>query len=195
MDTEVEAATRDSALELLQHFHPINHAALLKVVADIPDVDLYQHHPHANSIAFNLWHVARWDDALAALLAETHVSIAERGVATRQVWHQGNWADRWGLRAGDLGASEAGTGMSEEAIAALRLGPREELLTYTRAAFAASDAMVAGLAAEELARPIRPGVDRTIARVAYYYWEHGARHLGMIEALIGVGGRKGSARG
>ena len=46
-----------------------------------------------------------------------------------------------------------------------------------------------------LALTIPPKNERTVGHWVLYYWEHAARHLGMIEALRGAFGESGSARG
>ena len=46
-----------------------------------------------------------------------------------------------------------------------------------------------------LALTIPPKNERTVGHWLLYYWEHASRHLGMMEALRGVFGEAGSARG
>ena len=46
-----------------------------------------------------------------------------------------------------------------------------------------------------LEHAIPPKNERTVGHWFLYYWEHAARHLGMVEALRGVFGESGSARG
>src|SRR5690348_13396396 len=54
------------------------------------------------SVGWNLWHIARWDDYIAEVLLQQTASLSQLG-PPRQVWKEQKIADRWGLDSVDLG--------------------------------------------------------------------------------------------
>lgn len=69
-----------------------------------------------NSISWLLWHVARGQDSQIAEVA-----------GTREVWHDGAWAESFGLPAG---SSATGYGFSRRQVAALRVDSGDPLREY-----------------------------------------------------------------
>jgi len=133
---------------------------------------------HAPSIAFHVWHLARWAEHDAELFG---------GIPQR--WRTEGMAAAWGFPAG-LGEDETGTEMGDDASDLLVFPDKAALLGYTRHALGTLDELIEGLVTD-----VMVGSDASIAAVESLSADvtHINRHLGMIEALIGVLGASGTA--
>lgn len=148
--------------------------------------------PTAPSIAFHLWHCARWADRWAEALRS--MSTAGPGApATPQRWERDGLAARWGFPA-DLGGGATGMSLPDEQAAALPFPAQGELLAYLEAATTELEAALAELddsalatAADDLLGEQAPLGDSLLRQLA-----HANRHLGMIEALRGIRGGHGT---
>jgi hypothetical protein len=149
--------------------------------------------PTSPPIAFHAWHIARWIDFLRDALTGPG----------DQIWDKAGLAERWGLAAGSLGYESTGMGMSDDAPAGLDAVPRAVILAYMRESI---DAAIEAL--RQLPTATLEGVytghrkaewagqypdDMSVSLLILGQFEHAARHLGMIEALVGVHGFRGSA--
>ena len=190
--------------ETLARIYALNHRNALESVADLDEDQLRWRPPRTNSIAFNLWHIARWADHLQSILSTMTPALRERIGATPEVWTQGGFVAKWGFPAAELGNVQTGMGMDEDASARLALPPKRELLSYVNLAFAAGDAAVRKVRDEYLTVPAELQADRVpwLSSPAEYgtvgSWittsiRHEARHLGMIEAVKGAAGLRGTA--
>ncbi len=148
----------------------------------------------ANSIAFNLWHVARWDDSLFPSAGRAIPALAPTLGRPDQLWVREKIGQRWGLP-DELGGGGAGTGLPTDAAHGLVLPARDELVSYAERVFAEFSERLVQIDDAMLARRVPPKNERSVGGWLLSYWEHAARHLGMIEALRGVLGEVGSARG
>ncbi|TAK01320.1 MAG: DinB family protein [Chloroflexota bacterium] len=151
--------------------------------------------PHAPSIAFHAWHMARWADKHQAALPAWLAGRAIPGPAA-EIWVRDGFAVRWGmadLDTGDHGGT--GVGLDDDVSAALPLPDVPELLAYLEAAFGA---FLEGIRAidddEALDLEIVDHFDEasTIGDAIADATSHTDRHLGMIEALRGVLGERGT---
>jgi len=148
----------------------------------------------ANSVAFNLWHVARWDDSLFESIARAAPQLTEQLGRPVQLWTLEDLSQRWGLPE-DLGGGGAGTGLPRDNAQGLVLPAREVLLDYATRVFAGFADRMGRISSTDLELLIPPKNERSIGHWVLYYWEHAARHLGMMEAVRGAFGESGSARG
>lgn len=180
------------------------HDTLLKVTGDLNAAQFYwRPGPQAPPIGWHLWHVARWTDRVRTAFPRAG------GEPYRQIWDIEALALRYELDPAQLGLLQCGEGMDHEAAAQLpREIGQENILAYARRTFAAMDEAMGRLttADAEWMRPnCRPYITenkRVIsapAKVTPLFGEltflcsHGARHLGMIEALRGAQGMHGTA--
>lgn len=183
------------------------HDRVLKVASDLSDQQLQRRLDHTDSIAFNVWHLARWADHISSLLCVATPQLRARLGERQDIWTAEDLAQRWGFTAESLGAAQTGMWMDDDVSASLPLPPRAELLRYAERAFAVSadvaDAIAAGGDAE-MCLPVSiaheripwttPGPDQgTVLTWLVSYYEHDNRHLGMIEAIRGALGLKGTA--
>jgi len=149
----------------------------------------------APSIAFHVWHTARWADRLQAHLAGMTDEMRRRLGQRHQLWTRDGLAAAWGLPAGKLGEDDSGMGMDEGVSVTMPLPAKETLLEYARDAFAAANEAVAAADDEQLTTS---GIDlygreTSVAAAVGAHIAHASRHLGMIEALKGVAGARGTA--
>ena len=171
------------------------HSAFLEAVADL-DEEAFHTRPGAKapSIAFHLWHTARWADALQERLGSFAPAL-DRLAGREQAWSARGLAEAWGL-GGALGMEGTGMGLDDDASAALGLPAKEEVATYAREAFASAEEVLRDVRDDELLLPSADFYDEGGWLVLDHFgWHitHGARHLGMIEALKGVQGVRGTA--
>ena len=190
--------------ETLARTYALNHRNALQAVGDVDEDQLRWRPPRSNSIAFNLWHIARWADHLQSILSTMTPALRDRIGATPEIWARAGLAAKWGLAAGELGNVETGMGMDEDASARLALPATKELLSYVNLAFAAADDAVGKVRDEDLtvsadldAKRVpwltSPAQYGTVGSWITVSLRHEARHLGMIEALKGAAGLRGTA--
>ncbi len=172
------------------------HTRLLEIVADLSEEQLHQRAGSlAPSIAFHLWHMARWADRVQATIPAMSAALSRRLGASGEIWITQALAERWGWQDAQLGYGQTGMELSDEMAAELQLPPGPALLAYAREAFAAADQAFGALDDQLLQER---GIDiygrlNSVAYVLLVHLTHAARHLGMIEALRGMLGLRGTA--
>src|SRR6202165_3524923 len=93
--------------ETLLRFYRLTTQRLLTAAGEpCPDQFIWSAGPSLHSVAWQLWHAARWDDVLASYF---HRALAHD--PRTQVWERESLADRWSLASGSLGRRDTGTGM------------------------------------------------------------------------------------
>ena len=171
------------------------HGSFIESVADL-DEESFRARPgvKAPSIAFHLWHTARWADAFQARVGSFAPELS-RFEDQEQLWDVRDLAGAWGLE-GALGKEATGMGLDDDASSALPLPGKAEVVSYDREAFAAAEDVFRGIDEEELRTPSEDFYDEGEWIVLDHFgWHlaHASRHLGMIEALKGVLGVEGTA--
>jgi len=177
------AAHPRSLGETLLRFYKLAHERLLKAAEDLPPEEFaWSAGPSLHSVAWQLWHAARWDDVFASYF---HRALAKDPRA--QVWERESLADRWSLASGSMGRRDTGTEMSDEAAEELRFPAQEEVLGYARLAFAYVEEAITLIPEDELLTVAKddPDGDTKLDNVLIYL-EHLSRHLGMIESIRGL---------
>ena len=176
--------------------YKVNHKLILGLAESLGDEQmLWKPAGYNNSIAFNLWHIARWSDNLIAEVLKEYPDLdLDLGEAT-EIWEQESLAKKWGL---PPVLYPGGTGLSDEAADGLIFPVKEEMLAYLRKTFSRTEEFIEKFDArypgsesitdEELHKAITD-----IRWNLYYYLMHHCRHLGMMEALKGLLTGKGSA--
>lgn len=162
------------------------HDAAMRATRELDGAELYSAYgPTAPPVSFHLWHMARWADRLAAHLG---------GPGDAEVWVTAAWAERFGFADRELGYGATGMGLGDDGWEALPVPDRETLFDYVGAAFGAANQVMktAGDRTDETCVDLygQPG---NVAGVLVAHLGHMSRHLGMIEALVGVSGRPGTA--
>ena len=142
------------------------------------------------SIAYHVWHLACRRDYLQELV----------NAPTTQIWEKEDLALRWGLVTHQLGHGETGYGLDEDSLTMLKLPNKEALLDYARRAFSVASTAVDSINDEKFFQRSDDrigsyGPERTFRHLITSYMTHDNRHLGMIEAVVGMQGLRGSAEG
>ena len=166
------------------------HARLLTAAEGLsPEAFAWSAGPSLHSVAWQLWHAARWDDIFASYF---HKALAKD--PRSQVWERESLADRWSLASDSMGRRDTGTEMSDEAAEEMRFPAQTEVVRYATLVFAYAEAAIALIPDEQLlaAPPVDPEGDTKFDN-ALIYLEHLSRHLGMIEAIRGLQESAGSA--
>lgn len=180
------------------------HRDLLIAVEELSEARLIERPGNTNSIAFDLWHLGRWADHLGSILSEMTPALRERFGVLPEIWTAEHLAEKWRLPAGRLGLVDTGMTMDENIAASLRFPAKDVLLDYVRRSFAHAQRVVSDLRDEDLLEPAHieavrvpwltsPTQYGTPLTWVLAYARHDARHLGMIEALKGVAGMRGTA--
>lgn len=205
MSQTVEGQLRALLLQRVAFIHQL----LLRTTEDLSEEQFrWRPSPTAPPIGWHLWHMARWADRLQAVFPSERTPARAEPHPDRGIWQQEDLARTWGLEPAQLGLMETGAGMDPDHAAALAELGRDRLLGYARRTFAALDQVVSELSPKDmtLLRPgaqdygiaegeLRriPGRETTVADDLLFHVSHGGRHLGMIEALRGALGLRGTA--
>jgi hypothetical protein len=182
---------------LARQYRRCHEAALAMVDELSEDQFRWRPSPGPQSIGWNLWHIARWDDYLAEVLAQQTTSLGHLGPA-RQVWKEGNIATRWGLDSVDLGLEDGGTSLTDLQAAAMTFPSKESVVDYAEKAFDHLDTIL-----PELDDSLIPQVLPTVTTEAFpthdpygvtvvEMFRHACEHLGTMQALKGMLGLRGS---
>jgi len=169
----------------LKHEIAVANGLLIAAIGDLGEEQI-QARPGGTlpSIAFHVWHSARWADYDREIYG-----------GGRQVWHSQGFDERWNLAGISKSEAETGTGLSDEQAGALVFPSSQELLSYALAAFTAFEGMIAPLDEAQLALHIdAPGIQgHNLQDLLFGQLVHVSRHLGMIEAIKGLQGLRGTA--
>src|ERR1700741_4070139 len=96
------AVASDVTLDQVRVGYRRTHEALLDVAAKTDESAFHKPAGTANSIGFNLWHVARWADSLSPRLGGAITGLRAPLGEPQQIWIRENLAQRWQLPS-DLG--------------------------------------------------------------------------------------------
>lgn len=171
-------------LEILSGRLAITHRQLLDAAEACTDDDLSWHPgPTSPSIAFHLWHTARWADRWA----ETVGGAPQR-------WVREGLTAKWGFQ-GALGAGDSGMLLPDDEAADLPFPRRDQLTTYLRGTYNDLEQAVGALDDDSLLalQDDLLGKQAPLADSLTRHLAHANRHLGMIEALRGLRGAHGTA--
>ena len=187
------------------------HSLFLNITEDLTEAQFGFQLPNstAPSIAWHVWHTARWADRLQAGLSD-HAGIIERSSAmATELWVQEQLARQWQLDPERLGVFQTGSEMKDEWTPLIGQVGKQRVLEYVRSVFTTLNTILSELRYEELRLPrktianfdiaedrsitIVPATDFPIIDELVFHFAHASRHLGMIEALRGVLLPKGTA--
>jgi hypothetical protein len=153
-----------------------------------------------HSLAFELWHSARWADHFQAALPGMTPGLQQRLGAGYEIWTNENLAHAWGFDVAGLGFAQTGMSMADEDAYRLTFPPKEQLLAYVRRAISAATESVLAIDDEQLQaveqpQPLTEGIwgEGTVGAALVVHLTHSSRHLGMMECLRGLQNGSGTA--
>lgn len=170
------------------------HSAFVGAVGEL-DEPTFHARPGAKapSIAFHLWHAGRWADAFQERFGSFAPEL-ERFAGRQQIWIARGLAQAWGV-GGALGIEATGSGLDDDASAVLPLPAKPAIVQYASSAFTAAEQIFGGVRDDELLLPTADFDEEggwVVLRHFGWHLIHASRHLGMVEALKGVHGFRGT---
>ena len=140
------------------------------------------------SLLWQLWHIARWDDRFAWIIADRAPRLRNQ-VPKVDIWIRDSVAQRWGWPADlKLGvANVAGTGLTFAENAALHFPGIPAVIDYARLAFEHVELAVASLDPNSMGELPLNDTD-TWATNAVMYLEHLPEHIAAMEVLRALQG-------
>jgi hypothetical protein len=192
--------TRSHAAEIIGAYRKTPER-IVRLVERLTDQQLHwRPTPESLSIAFHVWHIARWADHIQATFPGMTPELGRRLAAGVQIWEAEELARQWGFEAEQLGYAATGMTMPESSAVRLAFPPKESLLAYLRRAFAAVDESLDAIdedqfGAPEQSQPLTEGIweESTVGDAILSHVVHDNRHLGAMECLVGIQTGAGSA--
>ncbi len=166
-----------------------NHESLIELISGLTDQQIaWTPNDTTPSVGFHVWHMARWADYLQEL-------FNGRG---SQIWEKEGLADQWNMATQSLGYAQTGMEIDTASALALRFPAKAALLDYVRRSFEAAQEAVAGLRDEDFFAVYECFHGENwhggqIGPIVVTWMTHDNRHLGMIECMVGLLGKSGSA--
>jgi hypothetical protein len=192
--------TRSHAAEIIGAYRK-THERIVALAEKLADEQLcWRATPDSLSVAFHMWHVARWADHLQATIPGMTPDLGQRLGPGVQIWDAEDLATRWEFEPAQLGYAATGMTMPETIATHLIFPPKETLIAYLRRAFAAAERAVEAIDeqqfdAAEQPQPLTEGIwgEGTVGGAILNHLVHDNRHLGMLECLVGIQIGSGSA--
>ena len=165
------------------------HTNILQLVESLSEDQLrWQLHPLANSIGFQLWHLARGADYVQARLSDATTELSQRLGMRPQIWLAENYAEQWKLDPDTLGIEQLGWEMTPEDAAHLKFPSKGALIEYTQRSFAAEEQALVALDEEQF-RTFRLHAwakEQTVGNFLMSYFVHYREHLGAMQYIKGL---------
>jgi len=165
------------------------HGEFLELVESLTDEQLvWQPYPSATSIAFNVWHVARWVDYVQTKIPQVTTVLSQRLDQRGQVWDAEKLATKWGLDAANLGDLEAGNDLGILAVQ-IQLPGQAVLLDYLRRCYTLEEQCLVVIDDQQFQEPRIDGTglpDETVGHWLIGHLVHEWEHLGMIRYIQGM---------
>jgi hypothetical protein len=183
------------------HAYNQAHQRALKLAEQMTDAQLsWQPAPLSHTIAFHLWHIARWADHLQAAIPGMTAELGRRLGAGAEIWELDGLTAQWGFDTERLGFAATGMQMSDDVARALPLPDKATLLAYVRRTFVAAEHAVGAIdeeqfVAAEQPQPLTEGIwgASSVGDAILSHVVHSNRHLGAIECLYGCQVGSGTA--
>lgn len=196
-EPSLTAARQTTAL--LAHHFKLGHAAALALVDELSEDQFrWRAASGPQSIGWNLWHIAKWDDFMAEALMARTPSLSQLGPA-HQIWDSRGYAGKWGWQTGRLGLLDGGTGLADDDAAALKLPAKHDVVAYAAEAFRHLEDVLSelddSLLPQVIPGPILYPTDThqdTYGNNLVVFLNHGYEHLGTMEAVKGLLGMRGA---
>ena len=190
--------TKITPLVSIMNYYREANADVLKTVSGLSDSQIAWHpHPACNSIAFLLWHIARWEDHMQATVPGMTAELSRRLPPAQQIWEKDQLAAKWGFASSQLGELELGTGFDRNVSNEPPWPKKEILLEYARQTFAAVEHAISFIDEEQFEEIERSEFDNeyindtmaqsvTVGNAIMEHLIHTTHHLGEIYYLVGL---------
>ena len=131
------------AMALIVDYYLMIHGHMVRYAEGLSEAQLgWQAKPDSLSIAFYLWHIARWADNLQSFIPGMTEELSQRLPPSPQIWKTRGLAKQWGFSSDAIGYDETGMEMDEAQAARLNFPSKDVLLEYLRATFTVIEAEV-----------------------------------------------------
>ena len=192
--------TRSHAAEIIGAYRK-THERIMTLVERLADEQLHwRPTPDSLSIAFHVWHIARWADHIQASFPGMTAELGRRLAPGAQIWEAEDLATQWGFQPDQLGYAATGMTMSESLAVRLAFPPKETLLDYLRRAFAAVDSSLDAIDEQQFGeaehpQPLTEGIwdESPVGDAILSHLVHDNRHLGAMECRAGIQTGAGSS--
>jgi len=198
--------TKITPFAAINNYYRETNADILKTVSTLSDDQIaWQPHPACNSIAFLLWHMARWEDHMQATVPGMTEELSRRLPPGQQIWERDQLAAKWGFNPTQLGELELGTGFDSDVLDEPSWPKKEVLVEYARQAFAAAERAISFIDEKQFEEIERSQFDNeymnetmtqsvTVGNAVMEHLVHNVHHLGEVYYLIGLMKRNGVNR-
>ena len=182
----------------INNYYRDTNADILKTISALSDAQIaWQPHPACNSIAFLLWHMARWEDHMQATIPGMTEELSRCLPPRQQIWETDQLAAKWGFNSTLLGELELGTGFDSKLLDEPPWPQKEVLLEYARQTFAAVEYAISFIDDKQFEEIERSQFDNeymnetmaesvTVGNAIMEHLVHNVHHLGEIYYLIGL---------
>ena len=194
------STTSNAASSLVQRRLHEAQKYVLKMAGKLEDSQLRLHAgPTSPSILFHIWHLARWADRVQSTVPGLTPALGQKLSLGVEIWDRDGLAAAWGFDETKLGNGRTGSGMTDADAQALPFPETSTVLASVERAFQAVEDAFAAIDDEQLVQPAKlktahgPIHEIVTGEIMTSHLAHVSRHLGMIEALIGVMGEHGTA--
>jgi uncharacterized damage-inducible protein DinB len=198
--------TKITPLAAINNYYRDTNADVLKTVNALSDDQIaWQPHPACNSVAFLLWHMARWEDHMQATVPGMTDELSRRLPPGQQIWERDQLAAKWGFNSTQLGELELGTGFDSDASSEPPWPKKRVLLEYAQKTFSAVEHAISFIDEEQFQEIERSQFDNeymnetmtqsvTVGNAVMEHLVHNIHHLGEVYYLIGLMKRSGVNR-
>ncbi len=112
-----------------------------------------------------------------------------------EIWESEQIASKWGFDTSKLGGVQTGMGMADTDSANLTFPEKADLIAYAEWSIRLFEEQFGELDDATLSREVSSsdGTSTSVGAAILSHLTHASRHLGMVEALRGVQGERGTA--
>lgn len=189
--------TKITPLISIMNYYRDTDSDLLKTVGNLSENQIcWRPHPNCHSIAFIVWHIARWEDHMQATVPGMTEELSRRLPPGQQIWERDQIAAAWGFDRAQLGESETGTKFDIEASGELPWPKKDVLLHYVRQVFEAVEYAISFIdeeqfvEAERLQYPadeyMKANLSASVGSAMMSHLEHNIHHMGAVYYLVGL---------
>jgi hypothetical protein len=173
----------------MKYWIEIAHQEVISLVSSLSDEKFsWKPHPGVTSIAFQVWHLARWADFVQSNLRTNTAELRRRLDPHEEIWFAEQLADAWKVNLTNLGDYETGTGMGENA-ADFRFPGCAVLLDYLQRCYALEEQAIAAIDEEQFeahSDQHEATPEDTVGRWLMSHLVHEWEHLGMMKYVCGL---------